>query len=478
MYKYIISLCLLIPYSSFAQLFSDASVNLPDNGAKAASMDVRHADLDADGDLDIVLANEFQANTILLNDGTGLFSNGTLGILPQEIHDSEDVSIADFNDDGILDLVFCSEDDVVIGKINVHEYYLGQDNGSYLAADFELPDSEANAVTHADINGDNIDDLLFGNNGANSILINNGNGSFELSNDRLPSNNKTTQDLAIADLNGDGFLDLFEGNENGNILYLNDGNGFFTNVTSSNLPQGMNIETRKVTAGDVDGDEDLDLFLSNVEFIVGKDRQNRLLINDGNGNFTDATSTMLPLDNDHTIDAIFEDVDFDGDLDLIICNIGGTPIRVYENNGSGIFTDNTVNILGQFYYLDALGVVSGDFNGDGLNDLYICDRKSQNTNNKDLLLFRNSVNNLVENEFEINLTVTPNPSSDNVKIHMQNQIPEQILLTDIDGQVLKKINAFQNDTLNLNLSTFPTGTYIIIAKYSDQHQLFRKILKE
>ena len=79
-------------------------------------------------------------------------------------------------------------------------------------------------------------------------------------------------------------------NEDGNKLLINDGNGVFSDESSIRLPQGLNIETRKVAFGDVDGDEDLDAFLSNVMFIPGKDRQNRLFINDGNGNFSDSTA--------------------------------------------------------------------------------------------------------------------------------------------------------------------------------------------
>lgn len=94
---------LLLPLFSHAQLYTNASNNLPDNGAMGQTMDVRAADLDGDGDLDIVLANEFQPNTILLNDGNGVFTNGTAGNLPQENHDSEDVAIADFNDLYICD---------------------------------------------------------------------------------------------------------------------------------------------------------------------------------------------------------------------------------------------------------------------------------------------------------------------------------------------------------------------------------------
>ena len=56
------------PTLLFAQFYIDASGNLPDNGATRANMDVQAADLDADGDLDIVLANEFQPNH---NSGSG-----------------------------------------------------------------------------------------------------------------------------------------------------------------------------------------------------------------------------------------------------------------------------------------------------------------------------------------------------------------------------------------------------------------------
>jgi len=480
MSKYIIALLFSLPYTSFAQLYSNASNQLPSEGTQGSSMDVRAADLDKDGDLDIVLANEFQANTILINDGTGVFMNGTMNNLPQETHDSEDVTIADFNKDGSLDLVFCSEDDVTIGWSNVHEYYLGDGNGHFNKSEFQLPDSEANAVISADLNGDGFVDLIFGNNGPNSLLLNNGSGIFELAEDRLPQLNKTTQDLALADVDGDGDLDLFEGNENGNILLINDGNGYFSDQTNTHLPQGLNIETRKVSFADIDGDNDLVIFLSNVEFIPGKDRQNRLFVNDGNGVFSDATASNLPSDNDYTIDGIFEDIDLDEDLDLIICNIGGGPVKVYENDGNGIFTNNTIPILGQFYYRDALGVIANDFNGDGLNDLYICDRKNPNTNNKDLLLIRNSIisSQVTPSIQEQDIKVFPNPGNDIFTIQMENKIPEMILVTNTEGQLLKAIDTIPNDTLSIDLSTFPGGAYLVIAQYEDKQQILRKLVKE
>jgi len=450
-----------------AQVYSDASSNLPDNGAKGRSMDVRAVDIDGDEDLDIILANEFQGNTILMNDGNGHFTNTTSGNLPQAIHDSEDIAIADFNDDGDLDLVFCSEDD------SIHVYYWGDGNGSFSTATFQLPNSVSNAVVSADFNNDSIPDLLFGNEGQNIILINDGNGDFiNETTSRLPSNSNVTQDIQLADIDGDEDLDIFVGNEDGNRLLINNGDGVFTDESSTRLPQGLNIETRKVTFGDVDGDEDLDIFLSNVMFIPGRDRQNRLFINDGNGNFSDSTATHLPSDSDDTLDGIFVDVDMDDDLDIYVANVMLQTIsnqKVYLNDGAGKFTDGTTSILPETYFINALGVIAEDLNGDGLKDLYICDRNTGN-NLKDVLLLRDFVD--VTNDFENRNAVIrlyPNPVIDQFTVEIPFEIGDSLSfkLFDISGKELAILNpesSFENHfTFNISKidNRLPKGNYFL-----------------
>ena len=174
MHSSIFILLLAFPFILKAQLYIDASGQLPNNGSQGQSMDVRAADIDGDGDLDIILANEFQPNTILLNDGKANFTNGTAGKLPGKSADSEDVAIADFDGNGTLDLIFCSEDDITLNRTDVHEFYLGDGNGSFALTTYRFPDTEANAVITADINGDSLPDVLFGNKGGTSILFNNG----------------------------------------------------------------------------------------------------------------------------------------------------------------------------------------------------------------------------------------------------------------------------------------------------------------
>lgn len=383
-------LALSLCRNAAAQLYDDASANLPNNGARGPSMDVRAADLDKDGDLDLVFAREFQPNVILFNNGAGIFTNATAGRLPQPAHDSEDVVVADFDRDGDLDLIFCSEDDIRLGRTNVHEYYLNDGAGRFLAASFIFPDSEANAVIAADLNNDDVPEVLFGNNGQNFFFINNGSGAFANETaTRLPAVNDVTQDLLLADFDNDGDLDLFVGNENGNRLLLNNGAARFTDESGACLPPGLNLETRKVAAGDVEGDGDLDIFLSNVAFLPGKNRQNRLFINDGRGFFKDSTTTHLPMDSEDTLDGMFEDVDWDGDLDLVIANVNLNVtgrLKIYLNNGRGRFSDSSAAILPQSYFINALGVIAADLNADGARDLYFCDRN--NGGGKDVLLLR------------------------------------------------------------------------------------------
>jgi pimeloyl-ACP methyl ester carboxylesterase len=362
--------------------FRDGSEALPDEGARKASMDVRAADLDGDGDTDLVLANEFQPNSILINDGKGHFSDESAQRLPQPAHDSEDVAIADFNGDGLPDLIFCSEDD------RVHEYYLNTGKGVFREAPWHFPDSEANAVLSADLNGDKKPDVVFGNKGQNQVFINDGKGGFAPDPKRLPDIQRVTQDLALLDVDGDGDLDYLEGNEDGNVLCLNNGKGFFKDVSASHLPALADMETRKIAFADVDNDGDTDLFFANVAFQPGKNPQNRLYLNNGKGVFSDVTGAQLPADTDHTIDAVFEDLNLDGSPDLLLANVFGAPLKAYLNNGKGVFEDQSDRVFGKKYLRDALGIIAVDLNADGRRDLYVCDRYNPALDRKDLLLWR------------------------------------------------------------------------------------------
>lgn len=444
--------------TSIGQLFVNGSDNLPLDGATGQSMDVKAADLDSDGDLDIILANEFQGNTILLNNGNGVFSKAPVGTLPQPEHDSEDVIVDDFNGDGFLDVIFCSEDDVNLGRNNVYEYYLGRIGFVFEPAGYQFPDTEANAVIVFDLNGDEHPDVLFGNNGYIGAFVNNGDGSFTEESDRFPRIHKITQDLLAFDADGDGDMDVLEGNENGNLLYINAGNGHFSEESQDRLPN-LNIETRKVSAGDIDADGDMDLFLSNVSFIPGKNRENRLLINDGTGHFTDKTAAQLPADFDHTIDGIFSDLDYDNDLDIIVSNVFGSPIRFYFNDGMGFFTELSSRVVAETIFRDALGVVAADVNGDDLPDLYFCDRNT-GTGNKDVLLIKKKLTQVRETS-DFPFLIFPSPASNYLRISTLATSEEKTMvrLFALSGKLLHKSERYL--PTGLQLANIPDGLYLL-----------------
>ena len=153
------------------------SSNLPVGVLAGRSMHAAAVDVDHDGDLDIVVAMEFQRNVILLNDGAGRFVDGS-ALLPPGVHDSEEVVAADFNGDGFVDLFFASEDD------QVHELYFNDGAGRFGDVSGRIPiRSVANGAAALDVNADGWIDLVLANNGQNAILINDGSGGIRISSD-------------------------------------------------------------------------------------------------------------------------------------------------------------------------------------------------------------------------------------------------------------------------------------------------------
>ncbi len=344
------------------------------------SMDAAVVDIDADGDLDIILAIEFGKNVILINDGTGRLVDESDTRFPNANHDSEDIAVADFDGDNDIDIVFVSEDD------QTNEFYVNNGSGQFTSDGSRIPVSgTSNAVETADLNDDGFNDLIIGNGGQNYILINDGTGSFiNETSTRLPSNVYTTQDIDLGDIDNDGDLDIIEGNEMFNRILVNNGSGIFTDETLSRLPN-VNDQTREVDLGDIDNDGDLDIIFANVDFGGFGDPQNRLLENDGTGIFTEITTSNLPESSFRTVDIDFTDINGDGFLDILSGNRwNGTSHLVLINDGTGSFSDQTNDFFPKMniYTFD---YQVADFNKDGLNDIYMCGFQGA-----DLLLFGSS----------------------------------------------------------------------------------------
>lgn len=337
--------------------------NLP-AGLSGSSTSAESADLDGDGDIDLAVALRSSTNKVLFNDGSGSFG---VQSLVSPIFDSRDIIISDFNDDNFPDLFFANN------STQSSELYLNNSGeGSFSNLSNRIPvTGPFTSAAAEDIDGDNITDLLIGNDGQNQLLQNTGNAFFNSQTvRRLPRISDPSQDVAIGDLTTDGLLDIVVANTNGNKILVNTGSGFFNDQSNRYPYINQAEESRDVELVDIDDDGDFDIYVANSNLQGGANPQDRLLINDGSGFFSDATSDRLPTLAGSNFDAEFADLDGDGHLDIAIGNyLGGLAILI--NNGNTVFTNETDSWVPESFAPRTMDLEIADFNADSLPDIYV-----------------------------------------------------------------------------------------------------------
>ena len=223
--------------------------------------------------------------------------------------------------------------------------------------------------------------------------------------------------LVVLDYDGDGDEDLFfvdggrlpdyEGEEPRSRLFRNDGPTADGGVRFVDVTATAGIAVRSygsgASAADYDGDGDVDLYVT--AFGV-----NELWRNEGDGTFTEQAVAAGVAETKWSASSGFADVDRDGDLDLYVANYvdfaldnhrfcgdekaglrgychpgayDGLQDTFYRNLGDGTFRDDTVAAGFEGAAEAGLGVVFGDLDGDGWQDLYVANDADPN------FLFRN-----------------------------------------------------------------------------------------
>ncbi|KMT66196.1 FG-GAP-like repeat-containing protein, partial [Catenovulum maritimum] len=289
--------------------FGNLSATGVDIGASTEKpQEMRIGDLDLDGDMDIVTANYNQVNKMYLNDGTGSFTAVDIG---SEIEVTWGIGLADFNQDGYLDIV------VSTGSGSTNKIYLNNGDGSYPVSGTDISsDTFGDGVAIVDVNQDGKLDILI--TGSQTYLyLGNGDGSFQ-SSSVIGASNSSAASVSFADLNNDTYPDMVIGygfsGDLTNRLYLNDGTG---NFPSSGTALGAHLDqTRDLDLLDIDKDGDLDIVFSNVG------QTNKLHLNDGQGNFDTGSDLSSEIYDTWAIE--FADVNLDGYLELVTLNAAQT----------------------------------------------------------------------------------------------------------------------------------------------------------
>ena len=194
--------------------------------------------------------------------------------------------------------------------------------------------------------------------------------------------------VSVGDINNDNLDDIFfTGNMSENRLYLNKGNLEFDDITTVAGVGGDNKWYTGSTMVDINNDGYLDIYIS-VAGLNGE-KNNELLINNGDNTFTEKASEYAIDDIGNSVQATFFDYDKDGDLDLYVANYPITPFdapssyyyykmqnsedyetdNLYRNDGSS-FTRVTEDAGLRTYGL-TLSATVGDLNNDSYPDIYI-----------------------------------------------------------------------------------------------------------
>ena len=378
-----------------AQQFQQVT-NFP--GPQRWSEGVECADVDQDGDLDIFFAEgdgfasagTKRQNVLIINQlvevGPWTFTDESVPRLGLHVSNAKGVTTGDVDGDGWVDAVFANAFFTDPPFLYVNQGAANPGFFDHQSATRGLTTAHSSgAAGFGDVDDDGDLDLILNDayNGGPAakphLYRNDGTGVFVEVPANLNAPLKSGQmDVLFVDIDGDFDADFFGANKSVNaggnhFLLLNDGTGAFTNQ-SSLLSVGSG-SVYEADVGDLDGDDDLDLFfVSSNNFAEGAVRNNVV----PSATLTFTTQPTIP----NTVDdneIVYFDYDMDGDSDILVGSLG-THEYLYRNDGGFSFSNQSVQI--QSVADSTLDCTVADLDNDGRYDLLTAQGESGSFINK------------------------------------------------------------------------------------------------
>jgi len=286
-------------------VFTDASGNIPQNLPGRWMHEIRIADFDGDGWMDFITGGTFSTSVNLFrNTGNAVFAK--TNIYPN----GASVALADINKDGKMDFVSIRNGASQL-NVDINNSTPGNIVFAETPSAITLPAMTViQSSEFVDFNNDTNPDLVFtlygdGGNPMHEIPTpilayqNNGAGSFtDVTSTVIPAGSTSilAEYIFAKDFNGDGLTDVFiadNGPHNNaqnvsmpgthSILLLQNAAGQLVDSSATNLPAGFSGAPHGSTAGDIDGDGDIDVYFANINMAI---QTPVFFVNNGAGLFT------------------------------------------------------------------------------------------------------------------------------------------------------------------------------------------------